>query len=346
MHSELLGYKSGFVVYDPTDQKTVIKSCIKARNLDEKKYTPAYVLSIISDCKEKSIDAAGYLRLNGDDFRTRPIHELYADYEAILKKNNAMDFDDLILNVVKLFEKDEEVLRKYQRRFQYIMVDEYQDTNFIQYRFIKLLAEAHNNICVVGDDDQSIYQWRGADIRNILDFEKDFKDTKVIKLEQNYRSDGNILAAAHSIIKRNLTRKSKKLWTSKSDGEQVNYYKADDEKEEARYIAAEIDRIHSQDFMYKDFAILYRTNAQSRTFEEALSAKDIPYRVLGGLRYYDRKEIKDMVAYLRLVENTDDDVALARIINEPKRGVGDKTLEKLRTLATVMGESLFEVLED
>ena len=346
MHPELLGYKSDFVVYDPTDQKTVIKSCIKARNLDDKKYTPAYVLSVISDCKEKAIDAEGYLRLNGDDFRTRPIHDLYADYEAILKKNNAMDFDDLILNVVKLFEKDEEVLTKYQKRFKYIMVDEYQDTNFIQYRFIKLIAEAHNNICVVGDDDQCIYQWRGADIKNILEFEKDFKNTKVIKLEQNYRSDGNILAAAHSIITRNVGRKNKKLWTSRGAGEKVRYYRADDEKEEARFIASEIDRLHSQDLKYKDFAILYRTNAQSRTFEEALSAKNIPYRVLGGVRYYDRKEIKDMMSYMRLVQNTADDVALSRIINEPKRGIGDKTLEKLRTLASVRGESLFNVLED
>jgi len=346
MHPELVGYQSGFVVYDPSDQKTVIKSCIKARNLDDKKYTPAYVLSMISDCKEKAIDAEAYLRLNGDDFRTRPIYELYSDYEKILKKNNAMDFDDLLLNVVKLFEKDEEILAKYQKRFQYIMVDEYQDTNFIQYRFIKLLAEAHNNICVVGDDDQCIYQWRGADIKNILEFEKDFKNTKVIKLEQNYRSDGNILAAAHSIITRNSKRKNKKLWTSRDAGEKISYYRADNEKEEARFIAAEIDRLRSQDLKYKDFAILYRTNAQSRTFEEALSARGLPYRVLGGVRYYDRKEIKDMMSYMRLVQNPSDDVALARIINEPKRGIGDKTLEKLRALASVRGESLFNVLED
>jgi len=346
MHSEMLGYKSDFVVYDPTDQKTVIKNCIKARGLDEKKYTTTYVLSAISDCKEKMIDADAYLRLNGDDFRARPIYDLYADYESILKKNNAMDFDDLILNAVKLFEKDEEILMKYQKRFQYIMVDEYQDTNFIQYRFIKLMAEAHNNICVVGDDDQCIYQWRGADIRNILDFEKDFKNTKVIKLEQNYRSDGNILAAAHSIITKNSARKNKKLWTSKDAGEKIYYYRADDEKEEARFIAAEISRLHGQDLKYKDFAILYRMNAQSRTFEEALSARSIPYRVLGGTRYYDRKEIKDMMAYMRLVQNPADDVSFARIINEPKRGIGDVTLEKLRTLAAVRGESLFEVLTD
>ena len=346
MHSEMLGYESGFVVYDPSDQKTIIKNCIKAKNLDEKKFTPAYVLSIISDYKEKAMSPLDYLKENGEDFRTKPIYELYQDYENTLKKNNAMDFDDLILNVVRLFEREEAILAKYQRRFQYIMVDEYQDTNHIQYRFIKLLAEAHNNICVVGDDDQCIYQWRGADIKNILEFEKDFKNTKVIKLEQNYRSCGNILDAAHSVIERNTKRKSKKLWTSKEKGEKVKYYRADNEKEEARYIAAEIDRLHTKELSYKNFAVLYRTNAQSRTFEEALSAREIPYRVLGGVRYYDRKEIKDIMSYMRLSANTSDDLALSRIINEPKRGIGEKTLEKLRTLAGVRGESLFSLLTD
>jgi len=346
VHSELLGYKRDFVVYDPSDQKAVIKNCVSAKNIDDKKYTPAYVLAIISDCKEKALSPDEYIEKNGNDFRTKLIYGLYKDYEQVLKKNNAMDFDDLILNVVKLFEKDEGILRKYQNRFKHIMVDEYQDTNFIQYRFIKLLASAHDNICVVGDDDQCIYQWRGADIKNILEFEKDFKNTKVIKLEQNYRSYGNILAAAHSVIVNNFKRKGKKLWTGKEDGEKIRYFRAEDEKDEARFIAAEIDRLHSKELKYKDFAVLYRINAQSRTFEEALSAKEIPYRVLGGLRYYDRKEIKDMVAYMRLVLNTADDLALVRVINEPKRGIGEKTVEKLRTLAAVRGESLFSVLLD
>ncbi|MCL1981592.1 MAG: UvrD-helicase domain-containing protein, partial [Clostridiales bacterium] len=346
MHSETIGYRSDFVVYDPSDQKAVIKNCVKARNLDEKKFTPAYMLAIISDCKEKDIDAQSYLKVNGDDFKSKRIYELYSDYEATLRKNNAMDFDDLLLNAVKLFEKDEEILRKYQKRFKYIMVDEYQDTNYIQYRFVKLLAEAHNNICVVGDDDQCIYQWRGADIKNILEFEKDFKNTKVVKLEQNYRSYGNILAAAHSVIEKNKKRKGKKLWTGKEAGEKITYRRADDEKEEARYVAGEIERLHSNELKYADFAILYRVNAQSRTFEDALSAKEIPYRVLGGLRYYDRKEIKDMVSYMRLVQNTSDDVAIVRVINEPKRGVGGRTVEKLRTLAAVRGESIFDILED
>ena len=345
-HAEALGYDKDFVVYDPTDQKVVIKNCIKEQNVDEKKYPPAYVLSIISDCKEKGISPAKFAEINGVDFKNKIILDLYTAYEAVLKKNNAMDFDDLILKTVQLFERNEEILADYQQKFQYIMVDEYQDTNYIQYRFIKLLAEAHNNICVVGDDDQCIYQWRGADIKNILDFEKDFKNTKVIKLEQNYRSHANILEAAHSVIEKNKGRKHKKLWTDKEKGEKIKYYRADDEKEEARYIAQEIDRLHGKELAYSDFAVLYRTNAQSRTFEEALSAREVPYRVLGGTRYYDRKEIKDIMAYMRLVQNTADDLSLTRIINEPKRGIGEKTLEKLRALASVRNESMFDALTD
>jgi len=345
-HSEILGYKNDFVVYDPTDQKTVIKACIKEKNIDDKSFAPPYLLKIISDCKEKAISPKKFLEINGDNYKMKMVGELYAAYEAVLRKNNAMDFDDLIKNTVLLFEKDEEVLKEYQDRFKYIMVDEYQDTNFMQYRFVKLLAQAHNNICVVGDDDQCIYQWRGADIKNILDFEKDFPGTKVIKLEQNYRSTSNILAGAHSVVERNNVRKDKKLWTEKEEGEKIVYYRADSEKEEARYISQEIGRLHSKELRYKDFAILYRTNAQSRNFEESLSSRDIPYRVLGGLRYYDRKEIKDIVAYMRLVQNVADDLSLKRIINEPKRGMGDKTVEKLETLARVRNESMLETLID
>lgn len=344
--AERIGYNKDFIVYDPTDQKVVIKNCIKEQNVDEKKYPPNYVLSIISDCKEKGISSNKYLEKNGDDFKNKIIANLYSAYENTLKKNNALDFDDLILKTVQLFEREEDILFYYQNKFQFIMVDEYQDTNFMQYKFIKLLAEAHNNICVVGDDDQCIYQWRGADIRNILDFEKDFKNTKVIKLEQNYRSHGNILEAAHSVIENNKGRKKKKLWTEKEQGEKIKYYRADNEKDEARYIAQEIDRLRTGDLRYKDFAILYRANAQSRTFEEALSSREIPYRVLGGTRYYDRKEIKDIMAYMRLVQNTADDLSLARIINEPKRGIGDKTLEKLKTLASVRNESLLTCLSN
>ncbi len=345
-HSELLGYGRDFTVYDPTDQKTLIKGILKEIGLDGKRYTPAYFLSIISKCKEKRIEPREYIDIYGDDTNAKTVARVYEQYEKRLKKNNAMDFDDLLLNTVKLFEKDESVLIKYRNRFRYIMVDEYQDTNQIQYTFIKMLAESHGNICVVGDDDQCIYQWRGADIRNILEFEKDFRGAKVVKLEQNYRSTANILDAAHSVISNNKSRKAKKLWTSRDEGSKVTYYRADNERDEAYFIAGEINRMKSSGRKYSDFAILYRTNSQSRTFEEALSRRDIPYRVLGGLRYYDRKEIKDIMCYLRLVQNKDDDLSLTRIINEPKRGIGGKTLEKLQTLASVRGESLMDTLMD
>ena len=344
-YAEILGYTGNFAVYDPTDQKALLKKIIKENNIEEKKMTPAYFLSIISDYKNRGLGHEDYLKEEGDNFMTRPVYNVFRAYQEGLKKNDAMDFDDLILNTVKIFEKDEAVLLEYQERFRYIMVDEYQDTNGVQYRFIKLLAERYNNICVVGDDDQCIYQWRGADISNILDFEKDFKNTKVIKLEQNYRSYANILDAAHSVISRNSQRKAKKLWTKADEGHKVTYARMDTEREEADFVARQIDMMAS-DHSWKDFAVLYRTNAQSRTFEEALSKRDIPYRVLGGLRYYDRKEIKDMMSYMRLVATPADDLALLRIINEPKRGMGSKTVDKLMTLASVRGESLFSTLSD
>lgn len=345
-HSEVLGYGRDFTVYDPTDQRTLVKNIIKELNIDGKRFTPAYFLGIISKCKEKRIEPQEYRDIYGSDPKDEQAAKVYEAYQKALKKNNVMDFDDLLLNTVKLFERDEEVLLKYRNRFRYIMVDEYQDTNQIQYMFIKMLAEGHGNICVVGDDDQCIYQWRGADIRNILEFEKDFRNAKVVKLEQNYRSTSNILDAAHSVISHNRGRKPKKLWTQHEEGHKLTYYRADDERDEAYFIAGEINRMKTTERKYSDFAILYRTNAQSRTFEEALSRRDIPYRVLGGLRYYDRKEIKDIMCYMRLVQNKADDLALARIINEPKRGIGGKTIEKLRTLADVRGSSLFDTLLD
>lgn len=351
-HADVLGYGRDFTVYDPTDQKALVKSICKDLQIDSKKFTPNYFLGIISKCKESKISPKAYLDIVGDDFNNRRAYDVYAAYDRILKKNNAMDFDDLLLRTVQLFEKDADVLRKYQDRFKYVMVDEYQDTNQLQYDFVHMLAEKHSNICVVGDDDQCIYQWRGADIRNILEFEKDFRNAKVIKLEQNYRSTSTILDAAHSIITHNVDRKSKKLWTEAEAGDKINYYRAEDERDEASFVASEISRISSADAMesgernYNDFAILYRTNSQSRNFEEALSRRGIPYRVLGGLRYYDRKEIKDMMCYMRLVQNRADDLALARIINVPKRGIGGKTVEKLQALAKVRGESLFDTIMD
>ena len=345
-HCELIGYKPNFVIYDGTDQKTLIKSITKELNLNEKEFTPAYLLSIISNYKEKSMNAEQFRRAAEDNMKNKIIYNVFKAYDEQLKANNAMDFDDLLLNTVKLFETDEATLLRYQRRFRYIMVDEYQDTNHIQYKLIKMLAEAHHNLCVVGDDDQCIYQWRGADIRNILDFEKDFPEAKVVKLEQNYRSVGNILAAAHSVIENNRGRKGKKLWTDKEDGEKIKYYRADTEKDEARFVAQEIDLKKNRDRKYSDFAILYRTNAQSRHFEDALTRRGIPYRVLSGLRYYDRKEIKDVMAYMRLVINPYDDLSLKRIINEPKRGMGDKSVAKIDAFAKVRGESMLQALSD
>ncbi|MDR0569641.1 MAG: UvrD-helicase domain-containing protein [Clostridiales Family XIII bacterium] len=342
----LLGYEGGFAVYDPTDQKTVMKNCIKEQRVDDKKFTPAYVLAVISDCKEKGMDAKGYAADSEGSYTAQVVAPLFHAYEKALKKNNAMDFDDLILNAVRLLETAPEILAHYQDRFKYIMVDEYQDTNSMQYRFISLLAKERGNICVVGDDDQCIYQWRGADINNILDFEKDFRNAKVVKLEQNYRSYGNILNCAHSVIENNKSRKGKKLWTDKGSGEKITYRCWEDEKQEAAFVAHEITRLCEQGMAYKDFAVLYRANAQSRTFEEALSAGSVPYRVLGGLRYYDRKEIKDVLAYMRLVQNPADDLAFIRAVNEPKRGVGGKTLEKLASLAEERGEGLLALASD
>ncbi len=341
-----LGFTSDFVVYDPTDQKAVVKSIIKEDSIDEKQFPSKMLLSVISKCKEAEQTPEDYHRTHEENFKADVIYKVYRRYESILKKNNAMDFDDLLLNTVRLFDSDEAALARYQKRFRYIMVDEYQDTNRTQYRFVKMLAEDNRNICVVGDDDQCIYQWRGADITNILNFEKDFRGAKVVKLEQNYRSTGNILAAAHSVISNNSSRKDKKLWTSADAGSKIVYCRAEDERAEAYYVAQEIDRLKTNKRLFSDFAVLYRTNAQSRTFEEALSARDIPYRVVGGIRYYDRKEVKDMTAYMRLVQNPDDDLALTRVINEPKRGIGAKTLEKLQTLAKVRDGSLFSVLCD
>ncbi len=346
MYGDRLGYSRDFVVYDPGDQKTVVRNILKQLGVEDKKYTPPYFLSIISDCKEKGITPAKFAEENSGNPQGRMAAQVYQAYEKVLKTNQSMDFDDLLLQTVKLFQQEEDVLQRFRERFRYIMVDEYQDTNYMQYRFIRMLAEAHNNICVVGDDDQCIYQWRGADINNILDFEKDFRGAKVIKLERNYRSDGNILSAAHCVIQNNRGRKPKKLWTEKGAGEKVQYYRAEDDKDEARYVASQVDRLHTSSRKYSDFAVLYRTNAQSRLFEEAFRAKGIPYRILAGIRYYDRKEVKDMVAYMRLVQNPADDLSLERIINEPKRGVGAKTLEKLQALSSVRGESLLHILLD
>lgn len=344
MDGDRLGYTNSFAVYDPVDQKSIVKNLLKEYEIDEKKFTPNSILSNISKAKEQEIGPREFEE-NAGDFRDETVAKVYRGYERILSRNNAMDFDDLILNAVRLLKENPDVLEKYQERFRYIMVDEYQDTNQLQYKLISLLAKKYGNICVVGDDDQCIYQWRGADIRNILNFEKEFPKAKVVKLEQNYRSTANILEAAHSVISNNKQRKRKKLWTDASQGEKVQYHRLESDYREAGYIAQEIGYMVQQGENYRDFAILYRTNAQSRNFEDSLAQRRIPYRVIGGLRYYDRMEIKDMIAYMRLVVNPMDDIAFDRVVNSPKRGIGKATMDKIKSVANYCEKSIFQYVE-
>ena len=343
-HCERIGYQHNFVVYDTIDQKTLIKTIMKEQNIDAKLYPQAYLSAAISKQKEHDVSPREYLETEADNFRSKVIGSVYRAYQEQLKRNNAMDFDDLLVNALHVLRDNPDILADYQHRFRYILVDEYQDTNHIQYEIIRLLAKARQNLCVVGDDDQCIYQWRGADISNILNFEKDFPQARVIKLEQNYRSYGNILAAAHSVIRNNRGRKAKKLWTDKEAGDKIVYRRCDSDKEEAYYIAQEIDLLKNGQRTYDDFAILYRTNAQSRLFEDALKRRGIPYQILSGFSFYERKETKDMICYMRLVVNPADDLALKRVINEPKRGIGAVTLGKLEALAHIHGLSLLDIL--
>lgn len=346
-HGEVLGFKNGFSIYDESDKKALLKRIVKDLKIDEKIYPISYLGSVISSCKEAEEDPDDYIENNSMNFKAETVAKVYARYMEDLQQNNAMDFDDLLWNVVKLFEASSEVLSYYQERFKYIMVDEYQDTNYLQYKLIHALAEKSHNLCVVGDDDQCIYQWRGADIRNILDFEKDFPETKVIKLEQNYRSDANILDLANSVIANNRNRKAKELWTDRNEGNKITYRRLEDEQREAWYVGGEIQRLHDEEGIpFNDMAILYRKNAQSRPFEEKFSFRGIPYRVLGGTIFYDRKEIKDVMSYMHLVENPSDDVAMARIINEPKRGLGPKSLGGIVSYAKAYKLSIFEALKE
>ena len=343
---ESAGYEKNFVVYDTVDQKALLKNILKDLNVDPREYPVNYIGAIISKEKEADRSPQEYLEEEGENFKSKIIYSVYREYQSRLRKNNAMDFDDLLRNTLHLLRDYPDILGEYQRRFLYIMVDEYQDTNHIQYEIIKMLAAASRNLCVVGDDDQCIYQWRGADIRNILDFEKDFKEARVIKLEQNYRSCGNILSAAHSVIRNNKGRKAKKLWTEQEEGHKIVYTRCDNDKEEASYVARQIQLMEGPYRSFDDFAVLYRTNAQSRLFEDAFRRQMIPYQVLSGFSFYERKETKDMISYMRLVVNPKDDMAFLRIINEPKRGIGPKSIEKLKVLAEVQGKSMMEVISD
>ena len=330
---EKLGYKREFAIYDEDDRMTVIKGVAKSLELSDKEFPPKAIKAAISDAKNRMLTPREWLKDAGDNFRNRKLCEAYEKYEAQLRSNNALDFDDLLIKTLELLSEHPPVLQYYQDKFDYVLVDEYQDTNIAQYQFVRLMAGGKRNLCVVGDDDQSIYGWRGADIRNILEFEKDFPDCKVIKLEQNYRSTANILDAANQVIAHNAGRKEKALWTQCDPGDKVGLYHAMDERDEAAFAALMSKKLISQGVRPGEIAVLYRTNAQSRVLEEAFVRAGVPNRIYGGQRFYDRKEVKDLIAYMRALVNPDDDVSVRRIINEPKRGIGDSTVEALATYA-------------
>ncbi|WP_055105985.1 DNA helicase PcrA [Paenibacillus ihumii] len=340
---ERIGFSSSFSILDSTDQLSVIRNCMKDLNIDTKKFEPKAVQSMISTAKNELITPQQYEQKIGDYFEGI-VAKVYTMYQKRLRQNNSLDFDDLIMKTIELFKEVPEVLDFYQKKFSYIHVDEYQDTNRAQYMLCKLLANKHHRICVVGDSDQSIYRWRGADITNILNFEEDYPEATTILLEQNYRSTSNILNAANAVIALNTGRKPKNLWTDKGDGDKIKVYRASSEHEEGYFVTSEIHNSIKRGRSYRDHAILYRTNAQSRVIEETLIKSDIPYQIVGGIKFYDRKEIKDLLAYLRLLSNPDDDISLTRIINVPKRGIGDTTVAKLTAAAAERGISIFRLL--
>ncbi|MDP4183383.1 MAG: UvrD-helicase domain-containing protein, partial [Bacillota bacterium] len=341
-----LGFDRSFVIFDTSDQLTVIKDCLKELNLNEKNFPPRSMLDTIGRAKDELIDPRSYTKMYQSDYRMSKIASIYELYQKKLFQNNALDFDDIILMTIRLFIEHDAVLDYYQKKFRYVLVDEYQDTNTAQYTLVSLLSQSNRNLCVVGDDDQSIYGWRGANIRNILDFEKEFKDCKTIKLEQNYRSTQLILDAANNVIKNNSGRKSKNLWTQNIEGSKIQYYEGSNEYHEATFVSTEIKRLAAVESLnYKDFAILYRVNAQSRILEEMLMREAIPYKILGGLRFYDRKEIKDIIAYLRVIQNPSDNIGLKRIINVPKRGIGNTTVDNAESVSIQRGCSIFSVID-
>ncbi|EHL78091.1 DNA helicase PcrA [Bacillus smithii] len=341
-----IGFNRNFTILDTTDQQSVIKGILKDKNLDPKKFDPRSILGTISSLKNELIDPESYSKQAGSYYE-RIVSEVYEEYQKRLRKNQSLDFDDLIMTTIHLFQRVPDVLEYYQRKFQYIHVDEYQDTNRAQYLLVKLLASRFQNLCVVGDSDQSIYRWRGADISNILSFEKDYPNARVILLEQNYRSTKRILQAANEVIKNNYNRKPKKLWTENPEGKKIVYFRAENEQAEAQFVAGKIkELVESGKRQLSDFAILYRTNAQSRVVEEVLMKSNIDYTIVGGIKFYDRKEIKDILAYLRLIANPDDDISLLRVINVPKRGIGSTSMDKIARYAQENDLSLFQALEE
>ncbi len=344
--ADRVGYTSSFTIYDTDDQKRLIKDLIKQNNFDEKIVAVKSVMNAISSAKDKLITPEEYASGVGSDVRQQMIARLYTQYEKRLISSDAMDFDSMIVNTVKLLKENEDVLDYYSDKFRYIMVDEYQDTNHAQYKLVKLLARKHRNICVVGDDDQSIYRFRGATIENILNFEMKYPDAAVIKLEQNYRSTGNILDAANAVIANNKGRKGKNLWTDKGSGDKITVHTALDETDEARYVTEKILEGVRAGGRFSDHAVLYRTNAQSSSIENVFARSGITYKVIGGHRFFDRKEIRDVLAYLRLIDNNCDDIRLKRIINEPKRGIGDTTVNAAAQIASALGVSIYEVIHN
>ena len=342
-----IGFESSFIIFDTSDQRTMIKGCLKDLNIDDKMFTDRSVQAEISNAKNQMLDPEQYSVQANGDFRKEKIATIYELYQKRLKENNAIDFDDIINYTIKILKENEDVLDYYANKFKYVLVDEYQDTNKAQFTLISLFASVHGNITVVGDSDQSIYAFRGADISNILNFEKDFKNAKIIKLEQNYRCTGNILEAANSVIKNNESKYKKKLWTENEKGNLPKVYSAENEYDEGSFIVEQINRLRREEyFKYSDFAILYRMNTQSRAIEDILRREDIPYKIIGGLKFYERKEIKDIISYLRLIQNPSDNLSLKRIINEPKRGIGKTSLENIETLANQNSISMYEVIKN
>ncbi len=344
-YGDLLSYSNSFTIYDTDDQKRLLKGCIKDLGIDEKIIPSKSVLNIISNAKDHMQTPEKFKSQTGSDSRLITVSKVYTLYQQRLLSSDAMDFDDIILNTVILFKKHPEILEKYQEQFKYIMIDEYQDTNALQYELIRLLSDKYKNLCVVGDDDQSIYKFRGATIRNILDFEKDYENARTIKLEQNYRSTKNILTAANHIIKNNYDRKGKTLWTQNEQGSKITCYTASDETNEGTFIAKTINEGISNGAKYSDFAVLYRMNSQSQSIERVFVRSGIPYKIIGGHRFFDRKEIRDMTAYLNVISNHNDNIRLQRIINVPKRGIGDKTISEVEKIGSALGQSMFETLQ-
>lgn len=342
-----IGFESSFIIFDTSDQKTLVKGCLRDLGIDDKMFTDRSVLSEISNAKNEMLEPDQYqLRANGD-FRKEKIATVYELYQKRLKENNAIDFDDIINYTIKILLENPDIMEYYSNKFKYVLVDEYQDTNKSQFTLVTMLASKHGNITVVGDNDQGIYSFRGADISNILNFEKDFPGTKIIKLEQNYRCTGNILKAANAVIKNNEVKYKKELWTQNEEGNLPKVYQAKNEYDEGAYVVEQIEHLKREEYYkYSDFAILYRMNTQSRAIEDILRRENIPYKIIGGLKFYERKEIKDIIAYLRLIQNGNDNLSLKRIINEPKRGIGKTSLDKVEQLSIQTGISMYEIIKN